>query len=201
MKMPWNRDELGRELRASRPTPPAELETALGHEIERRRSRGSLPRYRLGLAATATALLVASFTVAGGMAAASSSVRSALGNVAYAVHLSAPTPHARAGKPVTPADDQYGRKKSCVKSAADRRAASFRAAKAKLNRDLAAAGKAYKKRTATARKLAAARRSAALKAAYGKYLAARKAAFKKHAATVAKANSRYRADAKKCPVA
>src|SRR6476646_5626802 len=108
MKMPWNRAELGRELRASRPTPPAGLETSLEHDVEaeRRRSRGSLPRYRLGLAATATALMVA----------ASSSVRHAFNNVAQAVHLSAPAPKARAAKPATPADDQYGRKKNCVKS-------------------------------------------------------------------------------------
>jgi hypothetical protein len=203
MKMPWNKDELGRELRASRPTPPAELETSLEHDIEaeRRRSRGSLPRYRLGLAATATALMVASFTVAGGMAAASSSVRHAFNNVAQAVHLSAPAPKARAAKPATPADDQYGRKKNCVKSAAARRAASIRAADAHLTRDRSSARKVYRKARANARQLAAAKKNAAIKHAYGKYLAARKAANTKHAASVAKANARYKADAKKCPVA
>jgi len=203
MKMPWNRDELGRELRASRPTPPAELETSLEHDIEaeRRRSRGSLSRYRLGLAATATAIMVASFTVAGGMAAASSSVRHAFNNVAQAVHLSAPAPKARAAKPATPADDQYGRKKNCVKSAAARRAASLRFAEAQLSRDRTAARKAYKRAAAKARKLAAAKKSAAVKRAYGKYLAARKAANAKYAASVARANARYTADAKKCPVA
>ena len=203
MKMPWNRDELGRELRASRPTPPAELETSLEHDIEaeRRRSRGSVPRYRLGLAATVTALMVASFTVAGGMATASSSVRHAFNNVAQAVHLSAPAPKARAAKPATPADDQYGRKKNCVKSAAARRAASIRVADAQLKRDQTAARKAYKHRVANARKLAAAKKHAAKKRAYGRYLAAREAANTKHAASVAKANARYKADAKKCPVA
>jgi hypothetical protein len=203
MKMPWNKDELGRELRASRPTPPAELETSLEHDIEaeRRRSRGSLPRYRLGLAATATALMVASFTVAGGMAAASSSVRHAFNNVAQAVHLSAPAPKARAAKPATPADDQYGRKKNCVKSAAARRAASIRAADAQLTRDRSSARKVYRKARANARQLAAAKKNAAIKHAYGKYLAARKAANTKRAASVAKANARYKADAKKCPVA
>jgi len=202
MKMPWNKDELGRELRSSRPTPPAELETALEHDIEseQRRSRG-LPRYRLGLAATVTAFLFASFTVAGGMAAASSSVRHAFKNVAQAVHLSAPAPKVNAAKPATPADDQYGRKKDCVKSAAARRAAALRSANAKLNRSLAAARKAYKQRVANARKLSAAKKTAAVKRAYTKYLAARKAAFRSHAAAVAKANARYRSDMKKCPVA
>jgi hypothetical protein len=206
MKMPWNRDELGRELHASRPTPPAELESSLEHDIEaeRRRSRDSFPRYRLGLAATATALMVASFTVAGGMAAASSSVRHAFTNVAQVVHLSAPakTRAAKpASKPATPADDQYGRKKNCVKSAAARRAASIKAAQAKLLADRNVARKANKQARANARNLAAAKKNAAVKRAYGRYLAARQAASKKYAASVAKANKRYKADAKKCPVA
>jgi hypothetical protein len=203
MKTPWNRDELGRELHAARPTPPAELETSLEHEIEaeRRRSRGSLPRYRLGLAATVTALLIASFAVAGGMATASSSVSHAFTHVAQAVHLSSPAPHARPSQTASPADDQYGRKKNCNKVAADRRAAALLAANAKLKRDLAQASKSYNQRVADARKLAAAKKSAALKAAYSKYLAARKAAFKRHAAAVAKANARYKADVKKCPKA
>jgi len=203
MKTPWNRDELGRELRASRPTPPAELETSLEHDIEaeRRRSRGSLPRYRLGLAATATALMVVSFTVAGGMAAASSSVRQAFSNVAQAVHLNAPAPKARAARPASPADDQYGRQKNCVGSAAARRAASIRAAKAQLTSERLAARKAYKKQRANARQLAAAKQKAAMHRAYGKYLAARHAASHRYSASVAKANKRYKADAKKCPVA
>jgi hypothetical protein len=203
MKMPWNRDELGRELRAARPTPPVELETALEHEIEaeRRRSRGSLPRYRFGLAATATALLIASFTVAGGMAAASSSVRHAITHVAQAVHLSTPAAHVRTSKPASPADDQYGRKKSCVKVASDRRAAALRAANANLKRDLKVAGKSYQRRVDSARKLSAAKKSAARKAAYRTYLTARKTASKRHAAAVTTANARYKADAKKCPVA
>src|SRR5262249_7998975 len=166
-----------------------------------RRSRGSLPRYRLGLAATVTALLFASFTVAGGMAAASSSVRHAFTNVAQAVHLSATAPKVNAAKPATPADDQYGRKKDCIKSAAARRAAALRSAKTKLTRSLAAARKVYKQRVASARHLSAAKRSAAVKRAYAKYQAARKAANKSYAAAVAKANARYKADSKKCPVA
>src|SRR5262249_13540345 len=152
MKMPWNRDELGRELRAARPAPPAELENALEQEIraERRRSRAGAraPRLRFGLAAAPTAVVLASFTAVGGMAAASSSVRHAFTNVAQAVHLSAPAPKARTTSAPSPSDDQYGRKKSCIKSAYDRRAAALRAAKAKLKRELAVAGKAYKQRTA-----------------------------------------------------
>jgi len=203
MKMPWNRDELGRELRAVRPKPPAALESSLEHEIEaeRRRSRGRVPGFRFGLAAAATTVLLASFTVAGGMAAASSSVRSALTSVAQVVHITSPKPSARATSLAGPARDQYGRKKNCVKSAADRRAASIRAANAKLNRNLALAGKYYKQAVSNARKLAAAKKAAALRTAYGKYRAARAAAYEQHAAAVAKANARYRADFKKCPIA
>jgi hypothetical protein len=199
MKMPWMRDELGRELRAARPQPPAELANALEHEIhaERRRSRAGSPRLRFGLAAATTALVVASFTAVGGMAAASSSVRHAFSNVAQAVHLSSPTPHAT--KAASPAGDQYGRKKTCLKTAYDRRSAALRAASAKLKRDLSVASHAYTQRAASARKLAAARKNAAMHAAYVKYLTARKAAFKRHTAAVGKANARYKADSKKCP--
>jgi hypothetical protein len=201
MKMPWNKDELGRELRAARPTPPAELENALESEIRgRRRSRSGAPRLRFGLAAATTAVVVLSFTAVGGMAAASSSVRHAFTNVAQVVHLSSSSRRAHATAAASPAVDQYGRKKSCVKSAYDRRRAALRAANAKLNRDLAKAGKNYKQRAASARKLAAAKqKNAALHAAYAKYLAARKAAAKRHAAAVTKANARYKADTKKCP--
>jgi hypothetical protein len=203
MKMPWNRDELSRELRASRPTPPAGLESSLEHDIEaeRRCARTSSPRYRFGLAATATALMIASFTVAGGMAAASSSVRGAFTHVAQAVHLSAPAPKARAAKPASPADDQYGRKKNCIKTAAARRAASINAASKQRTRDRTAARKAYRNSMDNARQLAAAKRKAAMSRAYGKYMAARHAANGKYKASVAKADKRYRADAKQCPVA
>src|SRR5581483_7972486 len=117
MKKFWIRDEVSRELRAARPKPPAGLETALEQriEVERGRSRGRMPSYRLGLAATATALLVASFAAAGGMAAASSSVRHALSSVAQAVHITSPSTHTGPGRQATPASDQYGRQKSCVK--------------------------------------------------------------------------------------
>jgi hypothetical protein len=200
MKMPWNRDELGRELRAARPQPPAELEHALEQEIraERNRSRAGSPRLRFGLAAATTAIVVVSFTAVGGMAAASSSVAHAISHVAQAVHLSSPAQHAT--KPATsPAGDQYGRKKTCLKTAFDRRAAALRAANAKLRRELAVASRAYKQRSANARKLAAAQKHAAMHAAYGKYLSSRKAAFKRHAAAVNKAKARYKADSKKCP--
>lgn len=202
MKHFWNRDELSRELRAARPKPPAELESALDHRIEaeRRSSRGRLPSFRLGFAAATTALLVASFAAAGGMAAASSSVRHALTDVAQAVHLSSPTTHAKAASAPSPATDQYGRKKNCVKSASDRRHAAIHAADAKLHRSLALAGKAYKRRVSNARKLAAAKQHAALRAAYGKYLHGRAVAYRQHASVVKKANARYRLDAKKCPV-
>jgi hypothetical protein len=201
MKMPWNRDDLGRELRAVRPTPPPDLENALEHEIraEHRRSRSRAPRLRFGLAAATTAVVLASFTAVGGMAAASSSVRHAFTNVAQAVHLSSPATHRSTAS--SPASDQYGRKKSCLQTAYGRRAAALRAANAKLRRDLAAAGKSYWLRAAGARKLAAAQRRAALHAAYRRYLAGRKAAASHHAAAVKKANARYKADAKKCPAA
>jgi len=200
MKMPWNRNMLGRELRAGRPAPPAELENALEQEIraERRRSGSVAPRLRFGLAAATTAVVVVSFTAVGGMAAASSSVRHAFTNVAQAVHLSSPVRHVRRTAAPSPASDQYGRKKSCVKSAYDRRAAALRAANAKQQRELAVAGKAYKQRTANARKLAAARKHLALRDAYGKYLGARKAAFKRHTVAVNRANARYKADTSKC---
>ena len=200
MKKFWIRDETSRELRAARPKPPAELESALEHRIEaeRDRSRGRMPSFRFGLATAATALLVASFAAAGGMAAASSSVRHALTSVAQAVHITSP---AKSDRQTTPASDQYGRQKNCVKSANDRRNASIRAANRKLARDLAQAGKDYRLRVTNARKLSSNKKQAALKAAYGKYLAARAAAYKRHAQAVKNANARYRADAKKCPVA
>src|SRR5581483_459928 len=115
MKKFWNRDELSRELRASRPKPSDVLVNALEQQIEseRSRSRGRVPSFRFGLAAAATALLVASFAAAGGMAAASSSVRHALTDVAQAVHITSPTAHARHDETATPAADQYGRKKNC----------------------------------------------------------------------------------------
>jgi hypothetical protein len=202
MKLPWNRDELGRELRAARPKPPAGLESAIEQDIEteRRRSRGLAPRFRFGLAATATAVMVASFTVAGGMAAASSSVQHALNHVAQAVHLSSPSPKA-AAPAASPAGDQYGRKKNCGKSARGRENASLHAATRQLNHDLALAGKDYKQRVANARKLSAEKRNAAMHRAYSRYVAARHAAYNRHAAAVKKAVGRYKADVKKCATA
>lgn len=203
MKTFWNRDELTRELRASRPKASDELVDVLEQRIEseRRRSGRRLPSVRFGLAAATTALLVASFAAAGGMAAASSSVRHALKDVAQAVHITSPSAHARADRTATPATDQYGRKKSCVASAKARRDASVRAANAKLNRDLKLAGKYYDQRVSKARKLASKEMHAALKAAYGKYRAARAAAYKRHGQAVNRAYGRYRADSKKCPTA
>ena len=202
MKTFWNRDELTRELRASRPKPPDVLVNRLEQQIESEchRSRGRAQGFRLGLAAATTALVVVSFAAAGGMAAASSSVRHALSDVAQAVHITSPSAHARLDRPATPATDQYGRKKSCVKSASDRRNASIRAADRKLHRDLALAGKYYKQRVSNARKLAANKQHAALERAYGKYRAARAAAYKAHAKAVRNANGRYRADVERCPI-
>ena len=202
MKMPWNKNDLGRELRAARPKPPVALESALEHEIEaeRRRFRGRVPAFRLGFAAAATTLLLATFTVAGGMAAASSSVRSAFTSVAQAVHITSQKPHARAAAPTSPARDQYGRKKNCVKAAADRRSAAIHAADGKLHRDLAKAGKYLQDSLKNARNLSGAKQTAARKAAYGKYRADNAAAYRRHAAAVKNANKRYKADFKKCPI-
>jgi hypothetical protein len=205
MKKFWNDDNrLGRELRASKPSPSYELESTIEQQVEdsRRAPRG-LPGLRLGLAATVTALLVGSFAVAGGMAAASSSVRSAFSDVAQVVHIS--TPSHQSAPSATPASDQYGRKVSCVNTAANRRTASIRAANAKLKARLAAATKTYKAAVARAKgRYAQSTGSAkqlqkALAAAWGKYLKARHAAFKAHAQAVARANARYKADVKKCP--
>jgi hypothetical protein len=204
MKKFWNDDDrLGRELRASKPRPSSDLEASIEQQVEDARAPRRLPGLRLGLAATVTALLAGSFAVAGGMAAASSSVRSAFTDVAQVVHISSPA-HQSAPS-ATPASDQYGRKASCVKTAANRRAASIRAANAKLKNSLAAANTTYKAAVAKAKgRYAQSTGSAkklqkALAAAWSTYVKARQAAFKAHAQVVGKANARYKADIRKCP--
>jgi hypothetical protein len=154
------------------------------------------------------ALLVA-FAAAGGMAAASSSVRSAFTNVARVVHIAAPTRQASPNSALTPAVDQYGRKKSCVKAAVARRNAAFKAANARLKRELKFAkahylkslAKANKRYTASAKtRVDTAKHVAAVKAARGKYKLARAAAWKKHGRSVKAALARYKRDLKKCPI-
>jgi len=204
MKKFWNDDDrLGRELRAAKPRPSSGLEASIEQQVEDARAPRRLPGLRLGLAATVTALLAGSFAVAGGMAAASSSVRSAFLDVAQVVHISSPA-HQSAPS-ATPATDQYGRKASCVKTAANRRAAAVRKANAKLKRDLAAAKKAYEAAVAKAKRRyaqstgSAKKLAAALAAAKGKYAQAQAAANTRHDRAVAKANARYKADVRKCP--
>ena len=210
MKMPWQEnDHLGRELRASRPQPPAELESTLEGQVdeEGRRARRGVPGLRLGLAAAVTSLFVASFAVAGGMAAASSSVRSAFADVARVVHINAPAPRGSVDRSANPAADQYGRKASCLKAAADRKAAAVRAANAKLQRDLAAANKQYQAAVDRAKKRYAQSKGssskllAALKAARAAWKHDRALAFERHGQAIAKANARYKADVSKCPTA
>jgi hypothetical protein len=203
MRLFWKRPDLERELRAARPRPPAELESRLEAQIadDRTRDRHRAPRARLGFAAATTVALLVAFAAAGGMAAASSSVRSAFTDMARVVHIAAPQRQAAPDSAATPAVDQYGRKKSCVKAAVARRNAAIRRADAKLKRDLALATKIYKKRVGMARKLTStAKRDAALKAAYAKYVKARRAAYRRHTAAVKRALARYRADIKKCPI-
>ena len=148
MRMPWHWNDssrLGRELRASRPEPRADFESALEQEVlkGRRRVRPSrhlVPNFRFGFAAGVTVLLLVGFTAAGGMAAASSSGRHALADVAQVVHISSPA-NKTVDSGTSPAKDQYGLKKSCTKAAAARQAAALRAANAKLERELALAKK------------------------------------------------------------
>jgi hypothetical protein len=206
MKKFWNDDErLGRELRASKPRPSSDLEESIEQQVADTRAPRRLPGLRLGLAATVTALLAGSFAVAGGMAAASSSVRSAFTDVARVVHINSPAHQSASSS--TPASDQYGRKASCVKTAANRRAAAIRAANAELNSKLAAATKTYKAAVAKAKSRYAQSRGsakqlqAALAAAWRTYVNARHAAYKAHAQAVAKANARYKADVGKCAAA
>jgi hypothetical protein len=204
MKFRNNDKRLERELRAAKPLPSPDLESTIEQQVaDAQRAPRGLPGLRFGLAATVTALLVGSFAVAGGMAAASSSVRGALSDVAQVVHIS--TPARQSAPTATPATDQYGRKASCVKTAANRRAASIRAANAKLNSKLAAATRIYKAAVAKAKNRSAQSTGSAqelqkaLAAAWGKYVKARHAAFKAHAQAVVRANARYKADVKKCP--
>ena len=210
----WKRNhsqDLGRELRASRPEPPAEFVSSLEQELRdarRRSSRRAMPGFRLGLAAGTTAILLGTVTVAGGMAAASSSVRHAFTQVAQVVHIGSPASGERS---TSPAQDQYGRKKSCTKAAAARRDAATRAASVTLRKELAAARSAYGKSVASANKrfaaaksatpkLAAAKQRAALRAASAKYRQQRAAAFKHHTQAVGKAKSRYKRDFASCPI-
>jgi hypothetical protein len=211
MRLPWNKPhDLGRELRAARPRPPAELESALEHEIvnERRRGRQVVPRIRLGFAAAVTMLLVAGFAAAGGLAAASSSVRQAFTDVARVVHVAAPAHPASVDKGTSPAQDQYGRKKKCGKQAHDREVASIRAANTKLTRDLTlakahyarSAGKIKKRYTSSLKtKAELDREHAALRAAQAKLKRERGLAYKHHGQLVRHAQDRYKSDKKKCP--
>jgi len=213
---PWNTNDssnLGRELRASRPKPRADFESALEQEIlearRRARSRRQLvPSFRFGLAAGTTVLLLVSFAAAGGLAAASSSVRSALSDVARVVHIAAPAHPARVDNGTSPAQDQYGRKKKCKKEASDREAAAIRAANAKLKQDLALANTHYAHSVAMAKKrytsslktkAALAREAAALRAARATLKRERGLAYKHHGQLVTNAQKRYKSDKKKCP--
>ena len=218
MRVPWHRSDLGdlgRELRASRPEPPGELQSDIEQEIAasgrpaHRRSH-LVPSMRFGLAAATTAVLLVSLAAAGGLAAASSSVRSAVTDVARVVHISAPAAHpTKANTGASPATDQYARKKSCVKSAKAREVAATRAADKALVARLKSIEKQYKLAVKAAKhrfltsahtKSDLAARKVALQKAAAKRKLARAASYKTHAAAAAKAKARYKADVKKCPL-
>jgi len=103
-------DNLERRLRTERPAPRAELMESLTQRIEstpfRRRSG-----FRLGLAATVTAVMVVSLAVFGGLGYAATSVSHA---VKTAVHVVAPAKHHAAAKQAgfNSAAAQYGKKVS-----------------------------------------------------------------------------------------
>ena len=217
MKVPWHRSgpgDLGRELRASRPEPPASLQADLEQEIAE--SRGSIrrpshrrPSMRFGFAIGTTVVLLVSLAAAGGLAAASSSVRSAFTDVARIAHVAAPAHPSASNGGATPASDQYSRKKSCVKAAKAREKAAIKAADDALKGELAAIEKQYKDAVAAAKKAYDAsaktkadkdKQKAAIKAAKALRKKLRDAAYKKHAAAVAAAKAKYKADVKKCPI-
>jgi hypothetical protein len=216
MNVPWKRkdlDDLARELRASRPEPPAELLTNLEHELVESsghaRRRRPKPTLRFGLAAGMTAILLGSLAAAGGLAAASSSVRNAFTDVARVAHISAPAHPSASGANATPATDQYARKKSCVKAAKARENAAIRAANRTLKARLAAIEKQYKAAVAAAKKRYLqsaktkndfAKEKAAIAAATALRKKLRAAAFLAHKNAVNAAKARYRADVKKCPI-
>jgi len=219
MRVPWHRSDLGdlgRELRASRPEPPGELQSDIEQDITaarrdaQRRSHRMPVGLRFGFAAGTTAVLLVSLAAAGGLAAASSSVRSAVTDVARVVHISAPAAHpTRANTGASPATDQYARKKSCVKSAKAREVAATRAADKALVARLKSIEKQYKLAVEAAKhrfltsahtKSDLAARKAALQTAAAKRKLARTASYKTHAAAAAKAKARYKADVKKCPL-
>ena len=146
-------------------------------------------------------LLVTGFAAAGGLAAASSSVRQAFADVARVVHVAAPAHPASVDKGMSPAQDQYGRKKKCGKQAYDREVAATRAANAKLKRDLALAKAHYarsagkiKKRYTSGLKTKAEldREHAALRAAQAKLKRERGLAYKHHGQLVRHAQDRYK---------
>lgn len=217
MNVPWNRSDpgdLGRELRTSRPEPPAELQADLEQQIAEssrsiRRPAHRRPSMRFGFAVGTTAVLLVSLAAAGGLAAASSSVRTAFTEVARVAHIAAPAHPSASSGGVTPASDQYSRKKSCVKAAKAREKAAIKAADDALKGELAAIEKQYKDAVAAAKK--AYDESAKTKADKDKEKAAieaakalrkklRDAAYTKHAAAVAAAKAKYEADVKKCPI-
>jgi hypothetical protein len=208
MKLHRNSNKrLGRELREARPAPPAELESTVERLFadERDCAPRRVSGVRFGLAAAVTALLVSSVAVTGGMAAASSSVRHALADVASTVHVGTAARKSRT-ESTSPASDQYGRKASCAKTAAARRTAAIHAADATLKHALALANRHHatavsnaKHRYAQATK-SASKLAAALNAAQRAYLHERAVAFQQHGRLVGNANSRYSADMKKCPV-
>jgi hypothetical protein len=219
MRVPWHRSDLGdlgRELRASRPEPPGELQSDIEHEITAaspdvsRRSLGMPVGFRFGLAAGTTALLLVSLAAAGGLAAASSSVRNALTDVARVAHISAPAAHpTKPGNGASPAIDQYARKKSCVKAAKAREKAAIKAADDQLKKRLAAIEKQYKDAVEAAKKAYEQsnktkadkeKEKAAIEAAKALRKKLRAAAYKAHKAAVDAAKARYKADVKKCPL-
>src|SRR5207237_1751504 len=101
-------DDLERRLRNGRPTPRTEFMEALTERLEsvpyRRRST-----FRLGLAASVTAVLVISLAAFGGLGYAATSVSHA---VKTAVHVVAPAKHHAAAQPAAfnSAAAQYGKK-------------------------------------------------------------------------------------------
>jgi hypothetical protein len=217
MNVPWHRSDpgdLGRELRANRPEPPAELQAGLEQEIavsgrSSRRPSHRRPSMRFGFAVGTTAVLLIALAAAGGLAAASSSVRSAFTDVARVAHVAAPAHPSASNGGATPASDQYSRKKSCVKAAKAREKAAIKAADDELNLELAKIEKQYKDAVAAAKKAYdesaktkadKEKEKAAIEAAKALRKKLRDAAYKKHAAAVAAAKAKYKSDVKKCPI-
>ena len=102
------RDDLERMLRGDRPTPPAEFVESLARRVVAS-PPGRRGTFRLGLAATVTAVLVVSLAAFGGLGYAATSVKHA---VHTAVHVVAPAKHYAAAKPAgfNSAAAEYGKK-------------------------------------------------------------------------------------------